>query len=98
MTYSLRLIASLFLIVVLLTGQPAAFASNNNEAATVLITGANRGIGIEFARQYAELGWNVIATCRNPATAEELNTLNKQYKNLQIRPYPSLQCDQLLIQ
>lgn len=85
MTYSLRLIASLFLIVVLLTGQPAAFASNNNEAATVLITGANRGIGIEFARQYAELGWNVIATCRNPATAQELNTLNKQYKNLQIR-------------
>ena len=29
---------------------------------TVLITGANRGLGLEFARQYAELGWNVIAS------------------------------------
>lgn len=30
----------------------------------VLITGANRGIGLEFARQYAADGWTVIATCR----------------------------------
>jgi NAD(P)-dependent dehydrogenase (short-subunit alcohol dehydrogenase family) len=33
---------------------------------TVLITGASRGIGGEFARQYAADGWRVIATCRNP--------------------------------
>lgn len=33
---------------------------------TVLITGANRGLGLEFARQYAADGWDVIATCRNP--------------------------------
>jgi len=33
---------------------------------TVLITGANRGLGLEFARQYAADGWSVIATCRNP--------------------------------
>jgi len=31
---------------------------------TVLITGANRGIGLEFARQYADDGWDVIATAR----------------------------------
>ena len=31
---------------------------------TVLITGANRGIGLEFARQYSSEGWNVIATAR----------------------------------
>ena len=31
---------------------------------TVLITGANRGIGLEFARQYAADGWEVIATAR----------------------------------
>ena len=33
---------------------------------TVMITGANRGIGLEFTRQYAADGWQVLATCRNP--------------------------------
>ena len=33
---------------------------------TVLITGANRGIGLEFARQYSRQGWDVIATVRSP--------------------------------
>jgi len=36
---------------------------------TVLITGSNRGIGLEFAKQYAEKGWNVIATARKPGEA-----------------------------
>lgn len=40
---------------------------------TVLITGANRGIGLELARQYAADGWRVIATCRNPGAADALN-------------------------
>jgi len=40
---------------------------------TVLITGANRGIGFEFVKQYADRGYRVIATCRNPDTADELN-------------------------
>jgi len=39
---------------------------------TVLITGASRGIGLEFARQYAGAGWRVIATCRDPARAGKL--------------------------
>ena len=43
--------------------------------ATVLITGANRGLGLEFARQYAADGWNVIATARNPEGADELKAL-----------------------
>ncbi len=33
---------------------------------TVLITGSNRGLGLELVRQYAADGWSVVATCRNP--------------------------------
>jgi NAD(P)-dependent dehydrogenase (short-subunit alcohol dehydrogenase family) len=39
---------------------------------TALITGCNRGIGLEFVRQYAADGWSVRATCRNPRGAKEL--------------------------
>jgi NAD(P)-dependent dehydrogenase (short-subunit alcohol dehydrogenase family) len=39
---------------------------------TVLITGAGRGIGLEFARQYAADGWTVIATVRDPAKGAAL--------------------------
>ena len=39
---------------------------------TVLITGASRGIGLEFVRQYASEGWHVIGTCRNLMSATEL--------------------------
>jgi NAD(P)-dependent dehydrogenase (short-subunit alcohol dehydrogenase family) len=42
---------------------------------TVLITGANRGVGLEFARQYADAGWRVIATCRDPELARALKAL-----------------------
>ena len=36
---------------------------------TVMITGASRGIGREFVKQYLKAGWDVIATCRNPEGA-----------------------------
>lgn len=39
---------------------------------TVLVTGANRGLGLEFARQYATDGWTVYATARKPQEAAEL--------------------------
>jgi NAD(P)-dependent dehydrogenase (short-subunit alcohol dehydrogenase family) len=42
---------------------------------SVLITGANRGIGLEFARQYAAAGWRVVATCRDPARAKALKVV-----------------------
>ncbi len=51
---------------------------------TVLITGANRGLGLEFCRQYAEAGWRVIATCRLPAAATELAALAEEYPDIQI--------------
>lgn len=65
----------LLLAVVLSLGLPAHAA----DSGTVLVTGANRGIGLEFVRQYAERGWTVIATARKPADATELAALAKRY-------------------
>lgn len=42
----------------------------------VLVTGANRGIGLEFVRQYAADGWRVTACCRDPSRAGELKGLD----------------------
>lgn len=53
---------------------------------TVLITGSSRGIGLELARQYAERGWNVIATCRKPAEAKVLQEIAAKRKNVTIEP------------
>lgn len=41
---------------------------------TVVITGCNRGIGLEFARQYAQGGWRVIAAVRDAARAPQALT------------------------
>jgi NAD(P)-dependent dehydrogenase (short-subunit alcohol dehydrogenase family) len=45
--------------------------------AYVLITGANRGLGLEFARQYAADGWDVVCTCRDRNEAGELAAIGK---------------------
>ncbi|MBT3993894.1 MAG: SDR family NAD(P)-dependent oxidoreductase [Gammaproteobacteria bacterium] len=47
---------------------------------TVLITGGNRGLGLEFVKQYSQLGYKIIVTCRNPNEAKELNTLKENSK------------------
>ena len=39
---------------------------------TVFLAGASRGLGLEFARQYAADGWRVIATARDPRKADAL--------------------------
>ena len=84
MTINFRTGAAWFLAVMILTAGLATSSSiraadagkfGDDYVPTVLITGSNRGIGLEFTRQYAERGWNVIATARNPETAAELNEL-----------------------
>jgi NAD(P)-dependent dehydrogenase (short-subunit alcohol dehydrogenase family) len=49
---------------------------------TVLITGANRGIGLEFARQYSQAGWDVIATARQ--SSAELESLRVRTEPLDL--------------
>lgn len=51
---------------------------------TVLITGTNRGIGLELTKQYAEAGWDVLACCREPKTATMLNVLAANHSNIHI--------------
>jgi NAD(P)-dependent dehydrogenase (short-subunit alcohol dehydrogenase family) len=51
---------------------------------TTLITGANRGIGLEFTKQYAADGWHVLACCRHPQSAIDLQVLAQANNNIQI--------------
>lgn len=51
---------------------------------SVLVTGSNRGLGLEWCRQYAEAGWHVFATCRNPETADALHDLAREHSRLSI--------------
>ncbi len=49
---------------------------------TALITGASRGIGLEFCRQYAAEGWRVLACSRHPDKSDALSKLAAQYPDL----------------
>ena len=53
-------------------------------AQTVLITGANSGIGLEFTKQYAARGWTVIATHRRSELPATLAELTAKYKTMRI--------------
>jgi NAD(P)-dependent dehydrogenase (short-subunit alcohol dehydrogenase family) len=64
--------------------EPSAAPSTAGKQRTVLITGANRGIGLEFVRQYAGRGWRVIATTRDPTTAKDLEALAAANTNVVI--------------
>jgi NAD(P)-dependent dehydrogenase (short-subunit alcohol dehydrogenase family) len=81
----LKRIGSLLILALALPG--AALAAFNQDAATVLITGSNHGLGLELARQYAAMGWNVIATTRRPAgdpSSKELQAIHVAHPNLVI--------------
>jgi len=53
---------------------------------TLFVTGANRGVGLALTQQYLEADWQVIATCRNPDNADELNRLASDFDSLSIKP------------
>lgn len=52
---------------------------------TVLITGSNRGIGLQFTRSFLSDGWQVIACCREPGQATELQALGAGHPDLEIQ-------------
>ncbi|MCP4878040.1 MAG: SDR family oxidoreductase [Gammaproteobacteria bacterium] len=51
---------------------------------TILITGANRGIGLELTEQFAQDGWQVLACCRNPGGATQLQALAERDPSTEI--------------
>jgi len=51
---------------------------------TVVITGANRGLGLEFSRQFAAAGATVIATARRPEDADDLRKLGVRIEQLDV--------------
>lgn len=71
-TFLAALAAALVSIPPGVSAQPDADAGVEARSRAVLITGANRGIGLELARQYSAAGWRVIGTARKPEAAEEL--------------------------
>lgn len=50
----------------------------------ILITGSNRGIGLELVNQYAAAGWRVFACARAPQSAVELNKLAQSFSNVSV--------------
>jgi len=56
----------------------------SQDQGTILITGSNRGIGLEFVKQYIKHNWTVIATCRKPSEADELQNLAKLNNNISV--------------
>jgi NAD(P)-dependent dehydrogenase (short-subunit alcohol dehydrogenase family) len=70
---------SRLLLAALLTLAPVVV-----RAQTVLITGANSGIGLEFAKQYAAKGWIVIATHRRATVPHSLADLAAKYPKVRI--------------
>lgn len=51
---------------------------------TVMITGANRGIGLELLKQYAAEGWSVIGTCRNPSSAADAAAIAAEHDRVSL--------------
>ncbi len=82
--WALAWLAMLAGLLLAMTATAVGAAEGSEMQPRVLITGSNRGIGLEFARQYAERGWQVIATCRNPAKADELQAIAAAHANLVI--------------
>src|SRR5215510_4189303 len=71
------------LLAALVAGTLAALPSAAF-AETVLITGANSGIGLEFTKQYMEKGWTIIVTHRRSETPKTLADLAAKYDKLRI--------------
>ena len=89
--FEFLLVPSAMIAIVLAATKPAsgtepssAPAAAATDPRVVLITGANRGLGLEFSKQFSAAGWKVFATAREPGKAEELKQLGEGVHVLQL--------------
>ena len=59
-------------------------APSGANADTVLITGANSGLGLELVKQYAAKGWTVIATHRRDGVPDTLKSVVAEHANVRV--------------
>lgn len=78
MTFLKFAAAAAFAFAAVLCRMPPATAQ------TVLITGANGGIGLEFAKEYAARSWTVIATHHQSSTPADLADLAARFRNVRV--------------
>jgi len=79
----------------LMTVVAAMATTNIGLAETVLITGSNSGIGLEFAKRYAARGWLVVATHRRDTIPDSLKKLSEKYDNVMVENMDVTQFDQI---
>ncbi len=80
-----RLISSILIVFAVgLSGATSPASADAHASPVVLITGANRGLGLEFARQYGDAGWQVIGTARKPDTAADLRETGARVMQLDV--------------
>lgn len=88
-----RLAIAVFVYAISIAAAMGAAFDNDNP--TVLITGANASHGLAFTSDYAELGWNVIATCRTPEKADRLKGLAEKFPNIVIEELDIIDFDEV---
>ena len=77
-----HLIGKFMTVVLMMTVTATVFAAER--AGTVLITGANRGVGLAMAETFSKAGYSVIGTARKPAAATALQNLQVRVVQLDV--------------
>jgi NAD(P)-dependent dehydrogenase (short-subunit alcohol dehydrogenase family) len=85
----MRLLALVTTVLVVCASLAAPVWANDNP--TVLVTGANRGLGLEFAKQLQAKGYKVIGTARSPERATELKATGARVEQLDVASQTSVE-------